>query len=100
MSFVILPIGMIKCNTRQESAMSKEKIAITLDGKYIGELDRLVEQHIFKNRSQAIQEAVSEKLLRMKKTRLSKECSKMEPVDEREIAEAGFSEDIKKWPEY
>jgi metal-responsive CopG/Arc/MetJ family transcriptional regulator len=80
--------------------MGKEKIAITLDGKYIGELDRLVDQHVFQNRSQAIQEAVSEKLLRMKKTRLAKECSKMEPVLEREIAEMGFTEDTKKWPEY
>jgi metal-responsive CopG/Arc/MetJ family transcriptional regulator len=80
--------------------MSKEKIAITLEGKYVSELDRLVDQHIFQNRSQAIQEAVSEKLMRMKKTRLAKECSKLEPVNEREIAEAGLAEDIKKWPEY
>ena len=46
--------------------MGKEKIAITLDERFISELDRLVDENIFQSRSQAIQEAVSEKLLRMK----------------------------------
>jgi len=49
--------------------MGKEKIAITLDERFVGELDRLVNENIFQSRSQAIQEAVSEKLLRMKRTR-------------------------------
>lgn len=43
--------------------MAKEKIAITLDEEFVGELDRLVGEHVFQSRSQAIQEAVSEKLL-------------------------------------
>jgi Arc/MetJ-type ribon-helix-helix transcriptional regulator len=80
--------------------MSKEKITITLDERDIGELDRLVNQQVFQSRSQAIQESVSEKLLRMKKTRLAEECAKLEPPYEREIAEAGLAEDMKKWPEY
>ena len=80
--------------------MGKEKIAITLDGKDIGELDRLVNKRVFQSRSQAIQEAVSEKLQRMKRTRLAEECAKMEPNYERELAEEGLAEDIKKWPEY
>lgn len=42
--------------------MGKEKIAITLDKEFIGELDRLVSEQVFQNRSQAIREAVSEKL--------------------------------------
>ena len=50
--------------------MGKAKIAITLDKQSIGELDRLVKEDVFQNRSQAIQEAISEKLLRLKKTRL------------------------------
>lgn len=31
--------------------MGKEKIAITLDEQFIGELDRLVNQHVFQSRS-------------------------------------------------
>ena len=80
--------------------MGKEKIAITIDERFIGELDRLVEKHVFQSRSQAIQEAVSEKLLRMKRTRLAEECAKLEPAFERTISDEGFTEDMQQWPEY
>jgi Arc/MetJ-type ribon-helix-helix transcriptional regulator len=80
--------------------MGKEKIAITLDEKDIGELDRLVNKQVFQSRSQAIQEAVSEKLQRMKRTRLAEECAKLEPDREKELAEEGLAEDMKEWPEY
>lgn len=80
--------------------MSKEKIAITLDEHFVGELDRLIDEHVFQNRSQAIQEAVREKLLRMKHTRLAEESAKLEPSFERRISEEGLSEDVKQWPEY
>jgi metal-responsive CopG/Arc/MetJ family transcriptional regulator len=80
--------------------MGKEKIAITLDERFIGELDRLVDENIFQSRSQAIQEAVSEKLLRMKRTRLAKECTKLDQAFERAISDEGLTEDVKQWPEY
>ncbi|TRZ76240.1 MAG: CopG family transcriptional regulator [Deltaproteobacteria bacterium] len=80
--------------------MGKTKIAITLDKEFIGELDRLVGEHFFKNRSQAIQDAVSEKLARMKRSRLSMECAKLDPVFERAMAEEGIAEDVSQWPEY
>ena len=80
--------------------MDKEKIAITLDKKDVGELDRLVHKRVFQSRSQAIQEAVSEKLQRMKKTRLAEECAKLNPTYEKELAEEGLAEDMKEWPEY
>lgn len=80
--------------------MGKEKIAITLDERFVGELDRLVVEHVFPNRSQAIQEAVSEKLLRMKRTRLADECSKLEPEFEKAMSEEGLAEDMRQWPEY
>lgn len=80
--------------------MGKAKIAITLDEDFIGELDRLVDEHFFQNRSQAIQDAVSEKLARMKRGRLSMECAKLDPVFERAMAEEGIAEDLSQWPEY
>ena len=80
--------------------MSKEKIAITLDERFIGELDRLVDKNVFQSRSQAIQEAVSEKLLRMKRTSLAEESTKLEPAFERALSDEGFAEDMKQWPEY
>ena len=80
--------------------MGKEKIAITLDEESIGELDRLVNQHVFQSRSQAIQEAVSEKLRRMKRSRLATECAKLQPTFEKAMAEEGMTEDVSQWPEY
>lgn len=80
--------------------MGKAKIAITLDAEYIGELDRLVEANYFQNRSQAIGDAVREKLSRMKRCRLSMECAKLDPTLEKAIAEEGLAEDVTQWPEY
>jgi metal-responsive CopG/Arc/MetJ family transcriptional regulator len=80
--------------------MGKTKIAITLDEQYIDQLDTFVSKHIFQNRSQAIQEAVKEKLARIKRTRLAKECAKLDPTYEKLIADEGLTEDLSQWPEY
>ncbi len=80
--------------------MRKAKIAITLDKQSIGELDRLVKEDVFRNRSQAIQEAISEKLLRLKKTRLITESSKLDVEFEKKLSEEGLAADVQEWPEY
>ncbi len=80
--------------------MGKTKIAITLDEEYIDQLDTFVSKHIFQNRSQAIQEAVKEKLARIKRTRLAKECAKLDPTIEKAMADEGLTEDLSRWPEY
>jgi Arc/MetJ-type ribon-helix-helix transcriptional regulator len=80
--------------------MGKAKIAITLDEEYIEQIDRLIGKHVFQSRSQAVQEAVGDKLQRIKRSRLSKECAKLDPVFEKAIAEEGLNEDIGEWPEY
>ncbi len=80
--------------------MSKAKIAITLDEQSIEQLDRFVNEHIFQNRSQAIQQAVEEKLARMKRTRLAKECAKLDKTFEKAMADEGLTEDLSQWPEY
>lgn len=80
--------------------MSKTKIAITLDEELIEELDRLVSDHVFQNRSRAIQQAVNEKLRHLKRSRLARECSKLNPSFEKAMAEEGLSEDLSEWPEY
>ena len=80
--------------------MSKTKIAITLDEQFIEQLDRLVSENVFQNRSQAIQQAVDEKLKRLKRTRLAKQCSKLDLAFEKAMAEEGLSDDLSKWPKY
>ncbi len=80
--------------------MSTTKIAITLEEDLVDTLDRLVKKHTFSNRSRAIQEAVEEKLARMDKTRLAKECSKLDCRFEQALAEEGFSQELGEWPKY
>lgn len=71
----------------------KSKIVITLDEEIVRQLDFLIMQQSYKNRSQAIEEAVLEKLDRVNRKRLSRECVKLNPVEERELAEEGCDED-------
>jgi metal-responsive CopG/Arc/MetJ family transcriptional regulator len=80
--------------------MSTAKIAITIEEDVLGKLDRLVSSKVFPNRSKAIQEAIREKLSRVNRSRLARECAKLDPAVERAIAEEGFSREIEEWPEY
>jgi metal-responsive CopG/Arc/MetJ family transcriptional regulator len=80
--------------------MPRSKIAISLDESTLERLDQLVEKAVFPNRSQAIQEAVEEKLARLDRSRLARECAKLDPVFEKALAEEGLSEDSSEWPEY
>ena len=80
--------------------MPKAKIAISIDENVLGELDRLVRNGIFSNRSQAIEDAVTEKLARLDRVRLAAECAKLDRRAERELAEEGLFEEAAEWPEY
>jgi metal-responsive CopG/Arc/MetJ family transcriptional regulator len=80
--------------------MGRTKIAITLDEETLDEVDRLVSEHRFPNRSQAIQEAVDEKLIRLSRRRLAQECAKLDPDYERALAEEGMGGELAGWPEY
>ena len=80
--------------------MSTLKVAITLDEKTLTKLDRLVKARLFPNRSKAIQEAVAEKLSRLDRRRLARECAKLDPRFEKRLAEEGLSEELAEWPEY
>jgi Arc/MetJ-type ribon-helix-helix transcriptional regulator len=75
-------------------------VAISLDESTLARLDQLVARAVFSNRSQAIQEAVEEKLARLERSRLAKECAKLDPRFEKSLAEEGMSEDAAEWPEY
>jgi len=80
--------------------LSTIKVAITLDEKTLAELDRLVKRRVFPSRSRAIQEAIEEKLRRLKRTRLAEECSKLDPEFEKALADEGFASELTQWPEY
>ena len=76
------------------------KIAITLDENLVQKIDRMVKKHVFPSRSKAIQCAVEEKMIRLDKSRLAQECSKLDPKSEQSLADEGISMEIEAWPEY
>lgn len=80
--------------------MSAAKVAISIDEQLLRSLDRLVRSRAFKSRSEAIQKAVQEKLGRLEKSRLARECAKLSKSEERRWADLGLRADAKEWPEY
>ena len=80
--------------------MATSKIAITIDKNTLNRLDLYVKSQIFPNRSRAIQEAVAEKLERLEKNRLARECAKLNPEFGQKLSEEGIETEIDEWPEY
>jgi Arc/MetJ-type ribon-helix-helix transcriptional regulator len=80
--------------------MPTAKIAITLDQMTLQLVDKLVQKSVYPNRSRVIQDAVAEKLARINKSRLARECAKLDRKEERGLAEEGMSEELKQWPTY
>lgn len=79
--------------------MPAAKIAITIDPGDLAALDELVRRGAAASRSELIQEAVQEKLARLKRTRLAAECAKLDPREEQAAAESWSSAEAA-WPEY
>ena len=80
--------------------MAKAKVAVTLDEATLRRLDGLVRQAVFPNRSRGIQIALDEKLARLGGNRLARECAKLDPVTEQELADEGLPADLAAWPAY
>ena len=80
--------------------MSASKIAISIDTVLLSQLDELVQERKFASRSQLIQKAVEEKLLRVRKTRLARELEKIDPKAEKKLANERLVAEENLWPEY
>ena len=80
--------------------MSTAKIAISLESELLAKVDRLVKTRVFPNRSQAVRSALRDKIERLEHTRLARECAKLDPREERAMADEGLAKDMEEWPEY
>ncbi len=80
--------------------MSAAKVAITIEKELLERIDRLVAQRKFPNRSRAIQEAVRDKLERMDRGRLARECAQLDRAFEQKMADEGLAGDLEEWPEF
>jgi Arc/MetJ-type ribon-helix-helix transcriptional regulator len=74
-----------------------QKIAVTLDRRTVADLDRWVHEGKYPNRSRALQSAVNLLSEREKRTRLMRELAKLDPQEEKQLADEGLGD---AWPEY
>ena len=86
---------MTDCNT-----MPRPKVAVSLDGATLAHLDRLVRAGVFPSRSRAVEQAVAEKLARLARGRLARECANLDTAFEKALAEEELSADLGAWPPY
>ena len=80
--------------------MTTVKIAVTIEKELLSRLDLLVKQNRFPNRSRAVQEAIRDKLKQLRRSRLARECAKLNSEEEQALAEEGLAKDMEQWPEY
>ena len=80
--------------------MPKTKVALTLETRLLEQVDNLVERKQFRNRSQAVETALADKLHRLARTRLARESAKLNPREEKRLAEDGLIDALESWPEY
>ena len=80
--------------------MPKTKVAVTLETQLLDRVDELVAQLQFRNRSQAIEAALAEKVQRLARTQLARECARLDPKEEKALAEKGLAGSVETWPEY
>lgn len=80
--------------------MPKTKVALTLDAGLLEQVDELVAKQRFRNRSQAVEAALADKLHRLARTRLARESAKLNPREEKRLADEGLGDALESWPEY
>jgi metal-responsive CopG/Arc/MetJ family transcriptional regulator len=80
--------------------MPKRKVAVTIEQDLIVKLDRLVSEGKYASRSSAVEDAISERIIKVEKTRLAEETAKLDPTYEQALADEGLLGDLSEWPEY
>jgi metal-responsive CopG/Arc/MetJ family transcriptional regulator len=78
----------------------KTKVAVSIDDRLIREVDLLVRDERYANRSQAIEAAVADHLRRVQRRRLAEACALLDPAEEVALAEEGWGADARAWPPY
>jgi metal-responsive CopG/Arc/MetJ family transcriptional regulator len=85
---------------KYHTTMTKTKVALTLDAELLERVDELVAQQRFRNRSQAVEAALADKVHRLARTRLARESAKLNPKEEKRLADEGLVDALDSWPEY
>lgn len=79
--------------------MGRAKIAITVDEQALAEIDQLVADGVFANRSKAFEVAIQDRIAKLHRSRLARECAKLDRSEEQALADEGYAGESE-WPEY
>jgi len=79
--------------------MPKTKATLSLDSDVLRQVDELVAARRFRNRSQAVEAALADKLQRLARTRLAREAAKLSVREEQRLADERLAGDTE-WPAY
>ena len=85
---------------KYHTTMPKTKVGLTLDAELLERVDELVAKQRFRNRSQAVEAALADKVKRLARTRLARESTKLNPKEEKRLADEGLVDALDSWPEY
>jgi Arc/MetJ-type ribon-helix-helix transcriptional regulator len=77
--------------------MATEKVAVTVEGDLLHQIDRQVAAGRFPSRSRAVQEGLKLLLEREGRSRLLAELAKLDPQEERSLADERLTADVP-WP--
>jgi metal-responsive CopG/Arc/MetJ family transcriptional regulator len=80
--------------------MALIKVSIALDSELLQSLDRLVAEHHFSDRNEAVEEAIREKLARVARGSLASAHAGLVADEERDPTAEGLIVDAGEWPEY
>jgi len=80
--------------------VSVAKVTVSIESNLLKKVDRLVKERVFANRSQAVQSAVEEKVSRLDKNRLARECAKLNKTEEQSLADLGLVSEADESLEY
>ena len=78
--------------------MSATSVIVELEPSLLAKLDDFVQAHVFRSRNDAMASALREKIERLEsRARLLSECEKLDPVEERELAEEWLDGEREIW---
>lgn len=78
--------------------MGRAKITITADDHVLAEIDQLVADGVFPNRSKAFETAVQDRIAKLRRSRLALECAKLDSAEEQALADEGYV-GASEWPQ-
>jgi len=80
--------------------MPATKIAVTVDEGIVKQIDRLVREGKYRSRSKAVQDALKDRLRNWRRKRMLEEVSKLDPREERDLAEEPLHMEGEEWERY